>query len=158
MLEPLPGRQRIHSLIHAITLIDDSYNANIGSVQAAIDVLAKTTHPWLVLGDMHELGEKSGRWHAMIGRSARQAGIERLYTFGPLSQHAAQAFGEGAVAWTQDQAQLIATLRSDLDAFVGANPSSRARPTVLIKGSRASAMETIVDALLASHGGDAHVA
>ena len=158
VLEPLPGRQRVHSLPHGITLIDDSYNANMGSVQAAIDVLAKTTHPWLVLGDMHELGEKSRQLHAMIGHLARHAGIKRVYTFGPLSQRAAEAFGPGAVACLQDHTQLIATLRCDLDVLVAANSSPRAMPTVLIKGSRASAMDKIVDALLASHGGDTHVA
>ena len=157
-VEPSPGRQQVYTLKNGVTLIDDSYNANIGSVQAAIDVLSKRAPAWLVLGDMHELGVKGSQWHAYVGQLVRQAGIERLYTLGSLSQTAAQAFGQGAVACIDGHDHLIAQLQSDLDAYGKTDSSSQSVLTILIKGSRASAMNRIVAALLASDGGKIDVA
>ena len=76
-------------------LIDDSYNANPGSLAAAIDTLADASRAtgdsaWLVLGDMRELGEDAAAMHAEVGRRAKAAGIARLFALGPLSaQHRA---------------------------------------------------------------------
>ncbi|HTA65874.1 MAG TPA: UDP-N-acetylmuramoyl-tripeptide--D-alanyl-D-alanine ligase, partial [Xanthomonadaceae bacterium] len=53
----VPGRQIAHTLANGAVLIDDSYNANPGSVEAAINALATAGgESWLVLGDMAELG------------------------------------------------------------------------------------------------------
>src|SRR5690606_41824264 len=50
---PVPGRQVPHRLRGGAVLVDDSYNANPGSVAAAIEALAANGGPaWLVLGDM----------------------------------------------------------------------------------------------------------
>ena len=74
----------------ALTLVDDSYNANPDSVRAAIDVLAALAGPrWLVLGDMGEVGEQGPAFHAEVGAYARQRGIEQLWTVGALCVHAA---------------------------------------------------------------------
>lgn len=121
------------------TLIDDSYNANPGSLEAAIEVLSSHDgERWLVLGDMGELGLAAVNLHARAGRQARAAGIERLYTLGDLSRSASRAFGSGA-RHCEDGDTLIDTLRKDLHAGV----------TVLIKGSRAMRMERCVAALQA---------
>ncbi|MGH8165174.1 MAG: UDP-N-acetylmuramoyl-tripeptide--D-alanyl-D-alanine ligase, partial [Rhodanobacteraceae bacterium] len=127
------------------TVIDDSYNANPGSAAAAIATLAlQPGERWLVLGDMRELGEDAPALHAAIGREARAAGVEKLFAVGELSGHAAQAFGEGA-AHFDDQPALIDALRARLRAGV----------TVLVKGSRSSAMEHVAAALLDGDGGGA---
>ncbi len=77
-------------------LVDDSYNANPGSLAAAIDALAAAPEEgWLVLGDMRELGPDAEALHAQAGIRARAAGLKRLYALGPLSAAAAAAFGEG---------------------------------------------------------------
>ena len=58
--QPVPGRQVAHVLPGGALLIDDSYNANPGSVAAAIDALAASgDEAWLVLGDMRELGPEA---------------------------------------------------------------------------------------------------
>jgi UDP-N-acetylmuramoyl-tripeptide--D-alanyl-D-alanine ligase len=120
-------------------LVDDSYNANPGSVAAAIDTLASGDgEAWLVLGDMRELGADALMLHAQAGQQAKAAGIARLFTLGPLSAQAANAFGADAQQF-DSHAALTAALGSALHAGV----------TVLVKGSRGSAMDKIVTALLA---------
>ncbi|MCQ4164388.1 UDP-N-acetylmuramoyl-tripeptide--D-alanyl-D-alanine ligase [Tahibacter harae] len=129
------------------SLIDDSYNANPGSAAAAIDTLVlQPGEPWLVLGDMKELGPEAAALHARIGAHARAQGVQRLYATGPLSRAAADAFGAGALHFPQ-QPELIARLRQDLHAGV----------CCLVKGSRSSAMDRVVAALLGTEG-DSHAA
>ena len=140
--EPVAGRLIAHRLGNGAVLIDDSYNANPGSLVAAIDTLADVSRGgegWLVLGDMRELGADAAQMHAEMGRRAKAAGLKRLFALGPLSAEAARAFGEGATQYDSHDA-LTAVLRSDLRDGV----------RVLVKGSRGSAMDNIVKALLAS--------
>ena len=102
---------------------------------------------WLVLGDMRELGADEEALHADMGARARAAGLRRLYTLGPLSAAAAAAFGEGARTF-QAHASRAAALRAALRAGV----------RCLVKGSRGSAMDKIVKALLARGEETPHVA
>src|SRR5690606_17028708 len=118
---PVGGRQVAHRLYGGAVLVDDSYNANPGSLAAAIDTLAASgADAWLVLGDMRELGADEAALHAQAGARAKAAGIARLYTLGALSAHAAEAFGAGAREFESHDA-LIETLWADLDSLaVGA--------------------------------------
>ena len=119
------------------TLIDDSYNANPGSVAAAIETLALAGgETWLVLGDLAELGPGAPALLAELGRKAHTAGIARLWTVGRLSAEASRAFGHAARHF-DDQAALAAALRAELHAGV----------TCLVKGSRSAAMERVIDQL-----------
>ena len=151
--KPVPGRQVARTLPNGAVLIDDSYNANPGSLVAAIDTLAAAGgEAWLVLGDMRELGAEGEALHADVGRKAKSAGIRRLYTLGPLSAAAALAFGEGARSFESHTA-LIDALRADLQQF--AQPQTL---RCLVKGSRGSAMDRIVTALLSTGEGASHAA
>ena len=154
---PVHGRLDTHALGRGVTLIDDSYNANPGSLHAAIDTLATAGGTrWLVLGEMRELGEDAVALHAEVGRRAKASGIARLYTLGDLSAAAAEAFGEGAAHFEGHEA-LTQALRADIDAREG-----EAALRVLVKGSRGSAMDRIVKDMLAgaaaAGGGDMHAA
>ncbi len=145
---PVGGRLVSRRLDSGAVLIDDSYNANPGSLAAAIDTLAAGGgEAWLVLGDMRELGADAQAMHAEAGRRAKGAGIRRLYTLGPYSAAAAAAFGEGA-AHFESHAELAQTLRSELHDGV----------RVLVKGSRGSAMDRIVAALVGPQEGEPHAA
>jgi len=168
--QPVAGRLITHRLTNGTLLIDDSYNANPGSLAAAIDTLAdmgggdQRGEAWLVLGDMRELGDDAAAMHAEAGRRAKAAGIARLYTLGALSAAAAQAFGEGATTYDSHEA-LADALRQQLSVGGASAPTgsatsgveAEAPPTeaapasvrVLVKGSRGSAMDRIVTALLA---------
>ena len=145
----VPGRLVRHAMADGWILIDDTYNANPGSVAAAIATLALAGgETWLVLGDMAELGAGAEALHAAVGTQARAAGISRLLTVGRLSRAASVAFGDAGVHF-DDQAALIAVLRDALHAGV----------TCLVKGSRSSGMERVVAALSGdAAGGSAHAA
>lgn len=136
-MQPVAGRLQRNRGINGITLIDDTYNANPGSLDAALSILTQNSPPyWLVLGDMNELGPHSAMFHRQAGQQAREAGVERLWTIGNMSRYAVESFGEGACHFTHHH-QLIELLRNQVP--LGA--------TVLIKGSRGMRMETIVHAL-----------
>ncbi|NIK08273.1 UDP-N-acetylmuramoyl-tripeptide--D-alanyl-D-alanine ligase [Xanthomonas arboricola] len=176
---PVAGRQITHTLPGGAVLIDDSYNANPGSLDAAIDTLAAASgQGWLVLGDMRELGPEGAALHAAAGRRARAAKLQRLYALGELSAAAAQAFGEGGRVFAT-HAALIAALQADL-AQLAVSPTqtqesssmyehtgaaaqtaattAHTPPTLLVKGSRGSAMDRIVTALLAPAEDASHAA
>ena len=128
------GRLQAKAVLHGATLIDDTYNANPGSVCAAIDVLTQAPgEKILVLGDMGELGSDAMQLHAEVGRYAREKGIDALFCLGDLSRHSAQAFGEGAWHFERIQ-ELLADLENRLSPTV----------TVLVKGSRFMQMERVV--------------
>lgn len=147
---PVAGRLVRHALRGGATLVDDSYNANPGSLNAAIELLAVGARPgWLVLGDMRELGDDARALHAEAGRRAKAAGIARLYALGPLSAATVDAFGAGARHFDDHEA-LAQALAGDL-----APVARDAAPVVLVKGSRGSAMDKIVKALLEGEAADA---
>ncbi|HUX62876.1 UDP-N-acetylmuramoyl-tripeptide--D-alanyl-D-alanine ligase [Sulfuricella sp.] len=128
------GRLQKNPCLHGATLIDDTYNANPGSVRAAIAVLAGLPgKKVLVLGDMGELGENARALHAEIGAAAKAAGIDWLLTLGDLSAAAAQAFGAGGRHF-----EYIEDLLHDIENLLAPDV------TVLVKGSRFMQMERVV--------------
>jgi len=119
-------------------LWDDTYNANPDSLQAGIRaVSAQGSETWLILGDMGELGEDAPALHFEAGKLIRELGVTRVFTVGALARRAAEAFGQGARAFaTQDE--LLSELKPMLQPGV----------QLLVKGSRSSRMENIVQALI----------
>ncbi|MEM7304307.1 MAG: UDP-N-acetylmuramoyl-tripeptide--D-alanyl-D-alanine ligase [Pseudomonadota bacterium] len=111
------GRLQIKNALLGATVIDDTYNANPASLQAAIDVLcAQSKQPWLVLGDMGELGEDAESIHAQMGENAKAAGVKRLFGLGELSKHAVEKFGNNAFHFQDHQSlakELIRQLNAD---------------------------------------------
>ena len=135
---PVNGRLQRKLAQHAgytgALVIDDTYNANPDSVRAAIDVLAQSAAPrLLVLGDMGEVGNDGPKFHQEIGAYARQRGITHFLTFGALAIDASQAFGAQAQHFND-----IAALIAAVDLHM--TPST----TVLVKGSRFMKMERVV--------------
>src|SRR5690606_25007641 len=109
-----------HRLQDGTWLVDDSYNANPGSLAAAIDTLAVAQGGgWLVLGDMRELGDDAVKLHEAAGRRAREAGVARLFALGDLAAKAAEALGEGGDVFSTHE-ELADALRAGLAASVGA--------------------------------------
>ncbi|MFO1361113.1 MAG: UDP-N-acetylmuramoyl-tripeptide--D-alanyl-D-alanine ligase [Burkholderiales bacterium] len=134
-LQPQPGRG-------GGVVIDDTYNANPDSVRAAIDVLAASERPRvLVLGDMGEVGAHGALFHEEVGRYAKESGVERLIAVGTLAGAAAAAFGAGGEHLDSVDA-----------AGARAQGLAAARGTILVKGSRFMRMERVVAQLLAPEG------
>ena len=146
-LSPVAGRFTVHRLPQGVTVIDDTYNANPGSLQAAIDVLVTAGgETWLVLGDMGELGPGAQELHAEAGRRARAAGVDRLFTLGELSRAAAESFGPAAAAFDTMEGLVAALCTQTCDGL-----------HVLVKGSRRMRMERVVRALgVAAAAGGTH--
>ena len=137
--EGVSGRLMPKVSVEGAVILDDTYNANLNSVLAGIDVLAAHAGKRiLVLGDMGELGEHMNAHHAAVGDAAKNAGIEGLLTCGTASLAATHAFGKAGRHF-DTQAALLQALKPALDA----------ETTVLVKGSRRSAMEKVVQHLLA---------
>lgn len=134
-MQPKPGRD-------GAVVIDDTYNANPDSVRAAIDVLAASERPRvLVLGDMGEVGTQGEAFHEEVGRYAQAAGVDRLIATGTLARTAARAFGAGGEHL--DSIEAVIARAQDLAALKG---------TMLVKGSRFMRMERVVEHLLAEAG------
>lgn len=147
-MRAVDGRLQLKRGIGESRIIDDTYNANPGSMKAALEVLAMSAADGeriLVLGDMGELGDAGQALHEQVGREARACGVTRLYAVGVLARAAAAVFGQGAAHFATQEA-LIAALRADVAAL----PNGAA--TVLVKGSRSMRMERVVEALLADVG------
>ncbi len=138
-MRSVPGRLQIKAGLGGSRIIDDTYNANPSSLSAALKVLRGFPgRHFLALGDMGELGPDAEMQHAVAGKQARQQGVERLYAVGPMAAAASRAFG--ASGWHFDAHQAaIDMLRQDLQDDV----------TLLVKGSRLSHMERLVEALSA---------
>ncbi|WP_204569843.1 UDP-N-acetylmuramoyl-tripeptide--D-alanyl-D-alanine ligase [Arsenicitalea aurantiaca] len=84
-----------------LLLIDESYNANTASMQAAMDVFAAQAAPGgrkvLVLGDMLELGAEGPAMHAALAGHVRATGAEAVFLVGPAMSALAEALGEAHV-------------------------------------------------------------
>lgn len=142
-LAPVAGRMQVRKGGNQSQVIDDSYNANPGSVKAAIDVLASLDGVRvLVLGDMAELGAEAARLHREVGAYARAQGIEKLFAVGALSANTVAGFG-GDARLFEDKQALGEYLLADLKRGV----------TVLVKGSRSAGMEAIVQLITAEEKG-----
>ncbi len=136
-MQPVAGRLQLKTGIHGSRIIDDTYNANPASLAAAIEVLAGFAGKHiLVLGDMGELGDDAEELHAEAGRFAKAHGVDRLYTVGPMAATAAVAFGKGAQQCDNHE-DVSNALEQELATDV----------TVLVKGSRLSQMEHVVQRL-----------
>ena len=119
------------------TIILDAYNANPDSMQAAIHNLSamRADHKAVMLGDMYELGEDTAAEHRMIGELLAQQDIQTILFCGPLMEDAHRACPN---SWHFQHKEALVT-------YLQQHPM--AGSTILIKGSRGMAMETLVDAL-----------
>ena len=143
------GRLKISQLTPRIRIIDDSYNANIASVKAAINVLTHfPSTNVLVMGDMGELGSSTADMHQQVGHYAQQQQVDHVYTCGAVSREAALTAGESGRAFLAQSALVDALVE-----LVTTAPDTQMF-TLLFKGSRSAKMEQAIGLLttkLAEH-------
>lgn len=137
-LKAVPGRLFPVQLGENQLLLDDSYNANVGSMTAAAHVLSEMPgYRVMVVGDMAELGDESEACHIQVGETAKAAGIDRVLSVGKLSKAISDASGVGE--HFDDKAAMVARL----EALI----AEKQIITILVKGSRSAAMEEVARAL-----------
>jgi UDP-N-acetylmuramoyl-tripeptide--D-alanyl-D-alanine ligase len=139
------GRLKVKSGLQHATVIDDTYNANLDSMKAAIDVLAAyqahESHQLIfVMGDMAELGNQSKAMHIEVGEYAQTKGINTFLSFGQMSQLASRVFGANGHHFDVLE-DLIAALIKKMSH----------ETYVLVKGSRMMKMERVVEAITQEH-------
>ena len=142
--QPAHGRMHVLETRHGLHIIDDTYNANPGSMEVALNTLQtlrKGRRGIFVTGDMKELGQHAARLHKEVGAMAVRAGIVALYATGEFAEKVAAGAAEAGM-----ETENIITGDKDqiLNALI-----SRVRPDdwILVKGSRAMAMEEVVQKL-----------
>jgi UDP-N-acetylmuramoyl-tripeptide--D-alanyl-D-alanine ligase len=131
------GRFSIKNGFHGSKVIDSSYNANPQSFMASINSLIKLEgEPWLVMGEMGELGEDSELYHKQVARHAYDMGVKKLFV---ISKHASailDEFGQNSYVFDSTEALII---------FI--KPQLNDNVNILVKASRFMKFEIIVNAL-----------
>ncbi|WP_455426927.1 UDP-N-acetylmuramoyl-tripeptide--D-alanyl-D-alanine ligase [Dryocola sp. LX212] len=137
-LKAVPGRLYPIQLAETHLLLDDSYNANVGSMTAAAQVLSEMPgFRVMVVGDMGELGKDAQDCHREVGEAAKAAGIDRVLSVGSLSEIISKASEVGE--HFTDKKAVVERLKALL--------AEHSIMTILVKGSRSAAMEEVVRAL-----------
>ncbi|MFZ5596337.1 MAG: UDP-N-acetylmuramoyl-tripeptide--D-alanyl-D-alanine ligase [Bacillota bacterium] len=142
----LTGMRLEITVLGGIKIINDSYNANPSSTAAAVQALAEVaggeSRTIAVLGDMLELGEKSGPGHREVGRQVWGAGIDILVAVGDLAAGIGQGAREAGMP-----AESIHYFGSAREAALGFVNRVRKGDVILVKGSRGMRMEEFIRAL-----------
>ena len=132
-----PGRLT-RSTLGALSLLDDTYNANPASVAAALEVLARGPRPHaIVLGSMLELGRASADYHREVGRAIAERRIDLVWTV-------------GADATPVADACRVARHFPDAHAAAAAAAELPGSGSLLVKGSRGIGLEVVVTAVRAA--------
>jgi len=120
------------------TIINDCYNANPDSMKSGIDVLKnlESRKRAAILGTMGELGDAAEEAHRMIGKYAKDSGIDLLITLGQYGEAFKEGFGDNSFAF------------SDYDEAVDFAAGRLGKgDAVLVKASRSMKFENIVEKL-----------
>jgi UDP-N-acetylmuramoyl-tripeptide--D-alanyl-D-alanine ligase len=136
----------------AVTLIDESYNANPASMRAALSLLGAAKprgagRRIAALGDMLELGPDAPAMHGALVEALGAARVDRLYTAGPLMDHLWRAAPAAMRARAGSSAsEVIPAILADL----------RDGDVIMVKGSNASKISDVVKAIAAAGSGVAN--
>ena len=127
-----------HPLGGGGVVVNDAYNANPGSMRAALEHQARRARGrrrLAILGTMAELGPAAPELHREVGRFARELGVDEVLAVGELGRHYLDDGPPGA--WAADAEAAIAIARALL----------RPGDHVLVKASRSIGLERVADAL-----------
>lgn len=133
--------------IGSMTIFNDCYNANPGSMNNALDMLAccdcrKDQRRVFICGDMGELGLQASYFHEQLGQSVAQTPINLLVTVGRLSKVAADAAKKSA-----DNGLQIKSFDDTISLCNMLKDLIKDSDIILVKGSRAAGLEIVVEKL-----------
>ena len=135
---PPAGRCQVKQAAN-ITIIDDTYNANLASSLAALDYLKAFSgngRRIFVFGDMFELGPTSDEQHRKIGEKCSEMGLDGVFTVGEHTVHTDSAIQNGVVhEHFSSRESLIESLKNTVNSG----------DKILFKGSRGMAMEKVIE-------------
>ena len=129
-------------------IIDDTYNANPGSVKAALEFLKEISKDYkkkiVILGDMRELGEKSEKFHKEIGSF-----VAKVADFAIFTGEMAKSYEEG---FKREIPNKNCDIFNSVEEFLEKFPfkkfkEEKEKTIILVKGSRALRMERVVEKL-----------
>lgn len=133
------------ALANGAVLINDAYNANPGSVTAAIGTLVSLgskRRNISVLGNMLELGAQSESLHREVGRVVAESGIAYLITVGDQ----ARWIGEAALEYGMTQDQVVCC-NDCVEAVCTLERRMQPNDRILVKASRGAGLERVVEVL-----------
>jgi len=139
---PLEGRTRLLELPRNIRVLDDAYNANPASMEAALNTLVRLKgHGRIlaVLGEMAELGEETEGAHYALGLQTAARNLDEVFFVGPhrgMMRHGAVDGGMDS-----DRIHGFASVESLLEVLPQA---VRPGDVLLIKASRVMRMERVL--------------
>lgn len=139
-----PAKGRLNFIpFNQHTFIDDTYNSNPSAVLAGANVLIQQHgYKILILGDIGELGEEAVQEHEKLGENLAKLPLDKLLVVGDLMANTAKT----ANAERPDFAIHFAN-KADLTAYLQSLLSQQTC-SVLFKGSRFMAMETVLQDLM----------
>jgi len=134
---PPNGRCQVKRF-NSITIIDDTYNANLESTLASLDYLnafGGDGRNIFIFGDMLELGNDSETHHRKIGKKCIDADLDAVFLVGEETKFADKELNSSIHhQHFKSKEKLIESLKN---SFINGDK-------ILIKGSRGMAMETII--------------
>jgi len=153
---PPAGRGTLEELVlddfadgMSLTLIDDAFNANPASLDAALEILVAQTptdgvgRVWrgrriAMLGDMLELGADEAAQHAAVANSPHLDDVDVVHCVGPRMAHLWEALpDEKRGVQVTDASDLVGRAHALVDSG----------DIVLVKGSKGSKISVVVDAI-----------
>jgi len=143
----LPQRGEILSH-NSMTILDDSYNANPGSMKDALKTMGlfqTNGKKFFVIGDMLELGDFSETAHLDLGKEIARSSADYLITVGTLANLSAQSALQSGMGMDK-----VASFENHQEATDYLSGHSAAGDFILVKGSRSSRMEKIIEILTSS--------
>jgi UDP-N-acetylmuramoyl-tripeptide--D-alanyl-D-alanine ligase len=142
--QPQPMRMELILLGEGIKIINDAYNANPQSMDAALLTLQEVAggRKIAVLGDMWELGEYAQQAHGELGRVVQERGVNLLFLLGQFAREVAQGAQEAGM---DPQAIYLGKDHHDVSHLLAR--TVKRGDWVLIKGSRITKMEEIIKEL-----------
>lgn len=163
-IRPVKRRLEVKPGVNGATLVDDTYNANRQSAEAALALLHGAKLPsggrrWFVFGDMLELGNYAREEHAAVGRAAAGAADELVLVGSEVRATAEAALKAGMKPhhihlFAADLKDAVALSAARKEAAALVRESLRKGDVVIIKGSYGIGMDEVVKELHERRGGD----
>jgi UDP-N-acetylmuramoyl-tripeptide--D-alanyl-D-alanine ligase len=140
-----PEMRMRREVVGDVVLINDAYNANPRSMEAAVIELGARPAAGrrvAVVGDMLELGDQTERCHRELGRKLAKSGVEAVWAVGPNARFIAEEAAQAGLS-----SERVFHQASVEDALAHPPIEPREGDTWLFKASRGMALERLFEAV-----------